>query len=266
MMPTCNDVRDNLAAYQDGELTATERAPIEAHLAECAVCRREAQAQTAVKAHLRALKQQTADVRPPAHIWANARDAWNRHDAAGRRRVQFRLALVGACLLLMTFGIVWATRVQTSDFPTAIILRDFRGVLENPPRPAFASSDADKAAAWLRSQIQADVPPVRLTLSGAELRGADVLDNTTPRLGRLLYDTPRGLIAVYIAPRGIRFNGLEKRDVNGRGFFLDNKAEDVGLYGWSRGFVGYGLVLSQPVTTGESLAHDAERATSLPAP
>jgi anti-sigma factor RsiW len=265
-MSTCNDVRDNLAAYQDGELNEAEQAQVQAHLAECANCRREVQGQNAVKAHLRTLKQETEEIRLPAHIWANARHAWDERDAAGRRRVHFRFALVGACLLLLTFGIVWARRVETTDFPTAAVLRDFRGVLQNSPNPAYPTSDADQAAAWLRSKIQADVPPMRLTLSGAELRGADVLDSMTPRLGRLLYETPKGLIAVYVAPRGVRFQGLETRTMGGRTFLLSNKATDVGLYGWTHGPVGYGLVLSQPIAAGEPLAHDAQRATTLPAP
>jgi anti-sigma factor RsiW len=266
MMPRCNDVRDNLAAYQDGELTEAERATIKAHLDTCADCRREAEAQKAIKAHLRALKEQAVESRPPAHIWANARAAWDRQDKARARRLQFRFALVAASILLLTFGIVWANRVQTTDYPTAIVLRDFRALLKNPPQTALASNDADEAAVWLRQNLKADVPPIRLALSGAELQGADVLSGTTPPLGRLLYRTPEGLAAVYVAPRGTRFNGLQARTKDGRRFFVSDTSPDIGLYGWAHGMVGYGLVLLQPIGPKESLAQEAQRAIGIPNP
>ena len=261
-MSGCDELRDNLAAYQDGELETAEREQVQAHLASCEACRLEAKSQHAVKTHLRALKERTQDASPPPHVWNNARDAWNRRDAVHRHRVQFRLALVAACILLMTFGIVWARRVQTFDFPVATVLRDFRKVQQNPPQPAFASQDADAAAAYLRVRLHTDVPPIRLTLSGAELRGADVLSDATPPLGRLLYQTPKGLIAVYIAPRGARFNGLAEHPVGGRALRVADRDRDIGLFGWSQGMVGYGLVLPQPVASGEALARDAHRATS----
>jgi anti-sigma factor RsiW len=265
-MPGCDELRDNLAAYQDGELDTAEREQVQKHLASCEACRQEAQAQHVVKTQLRALKERTQDVGPPPHIWNNARDAWNHRDAAQRHRVQLRLALVAACILLLTFGIVWARRVQTFDFPTAIVLRDFRQIQQNPPKPAFASADADAAAAYLRVRLNADVPPIHLALSGAKLRGADVLSSTTPPLGRLLYETPQGLVAVYIAPRGSRLTGLAERPVGGRTLHVSDSDRDIGLFAWSQQMVGYGLALPQPVSSGEALARDAHRATSQPHP
>lgn len=263
-MPGCNDVRDNLAAFQDDQLEAEKRAQVEAHLAACAVCQREAHNQSVVKKQLQELKKRTSDAVPPPHLWNNARQAWDEQDARGRRRMQMRFALMGACLLLATFSIVWAWLAQPMDFPAAFVMRDFRSLQNSPATPAFASKDPDKAAAYLRERLNIEVPPVRLSLSDAELVGADVLTDTKPPVGRLLYQTKQGMAAVYIAPRSNKFVSLLSRQVGGRTYFVDDQAKDIGLYGWSNGLTGYGLVLTQPIAQNESLARDAQRATGQP--
>jgi anti-sigma factor RsiW len=261
-MPGCNDVRDNLAAFQDGQLEAETQAQVKAHLDSCVACQQEAIQQGVVKNHLQKLKERSSDAAPPAHIWTNAQHAWNEQDARSRRRLQMRFAMVGACLLLATFGIVWAWLAQPMDFPTAVVMRDFRALLQNPsPAPAFPSRDADQAAVYLRERLHIDLPPVRLTLSDAELLGADVLADTKPPIGRLLYQTKNGIAAVYVSPRSSRFVMIPSRKIAGRTFFVEDKPKDVGLYGWSSGLTGYGLVLPQPIEQSESLASDAQRAT-----
>lgn len=263
-MHECDAVRDNLAAYQDGDLEPEMRAQIKAHLGGCAVCRQEARNQSLMRERLRALKRATADTPVPPHVWANATRAWNRQDSARRRRVELRFALVAACVLLLAFGIVWAGLTTTTDFPVAAALRDFRSVRPSPPRPQYATQDADRAARWLRVRLHATVPPLDLSLSRAMLLGADVVPNTTPPLGRLLYRSPRGLIALYIAPRGTNFRRLAARTLDGRDFLVEDSANDVGFYGWRSDMIGYGLALEQPIANGQSFALDAEHATEHP--
>jgi len=107
-MLTCREVRDNLAAYQDGETEAEERAAIAAHLRRCDACRREAEAQAALRARLKALRTEGIGLPLPAHVWDNAARAWQQQDARGRGRFPIRLALITICLYLVAYGAVWA--------------------------------------------------------------------------------------------------------------------------------------------------------------
>ena len=115
-------------------------------------------------------------------------------------------------------------------------------------------------------RLSAEVPPVDLTLSRARLVGADMVAAPGVKLGRLLYTSPVGLIAVYVAPRGTQFPKLTVRDVQDHSFMAENTARDVGLYGWKRGKIGFGLTLPQPLNsaTSQNFAVDAQRATDAP--
>src|SRR5262249_50029721 len=136
-----------------------------------------------------------------------------------------------------------------------------------PDTPQYRTVDPDQAANWLREQLRADIPPINLSLSRAQLIGADVLPAPgLMKLGRLLYGTPWGVIAVYVAPRGTQFPTLKPHSVERRDFVMDSGAKDIGLYGWERNGVGYGLTASQPMSSSviQNFALDAQRATDSP--
>jgi anti-sigma factor RsiW len=103
----CEECLENIAAYEDGEMQAQERAAFEAHLAQCASCRWETQAQALVRKRLGDLERSNSDVPLPPHIWTNATHAWQRHDARYARRLTACLTLLGICLLV-EFGLVSA--------------------------------------------------------------------------------------------------------------------------------------------------------------
>jgi predicted anti-sigma-YlaC factor YlaD len=63
---TCDDVREHLDDFVDGQLEAGERAPAEAHLAGCAACRAEEMALRALLAEAAALP---AALTPPVDLW-----------------------------------------------------------------------------------------------------------------------------------------------------------------------------------------------------
>ncbi len=260
----CEAVRDALAAYQDDELEARDQAEIAAHLEQCETCRQHAQAQAALCRRLRGLKRRPAEVALPPHIWANATRAWKCQDAARSRSVRLRLALVGVCLLLITFGTVWAGLAAPRDFPVTAAMNDFRYALQHTVMPAYPTTDADRAAKWLRAQLKSDVPPLNLSLSRAQLIGADVLQTPSLRLGRLLYRSQGRLLAIYIAPRGIQFPRLRTVVMEGREFSIMDNARDIGFYGWAQDFLGYGLLTPQPMSAGADSALDARRVSEPP--
>ena len=261
MTGRCNTVRDELAAYQSGEGSAAERDAIRSHLQTCAACQREAAGQTQMRESLRSLKALTDNAAPPAHLWKNAAKAWDQRDARRRVRVQLRMAFAGACLLLFAFGAVWAHNTRETGFPVAAALQDFAQVEQGNTTPQFPSADADKAAQWLQNRLGVHVPSVNLEQAGAHLIGASVLSHATPATGRLLYQTNQGLMALYVTPGGTDFGKLSAITMNHYRFSEDLRDDKVGILGWDRSGVGYGLALQRPLERGKTTAAIACRAT-----
>ena len=261
MTGRCDNVRDELAAYLSGEGNAGEREAIGAHLQTCGVCRREAAAQTQMRDSLRALKALPPDAAPPARVWKNASLAWNQRDARRRVRVQMRMALVGACLMLFVFGAVWARNGHQTGFPISAAMQDFAQINQGNAQPEFATGDADRAAQWLEGRLGVHVPAMNLDLAGAHLVGAGLVPRATPATGRLLYRTDQGLMALYVTPGGTDFGKLQTVVMNNYAFREDLRNDKVGILAWQRGGVGYGLALQKPLERGRIVAAEACRAT-----
>ena len=262
MTGRCEIVRDELAAYQSGDGSVGERDAIRSHLQTCAVCQREAVAQAQMRESLRSLKALTENAAPPARVWKNAVKAWDQRDARRRVRFQLRMAFAGACLLLFAFGVVWARNAQPAGFPVGAAMQDFAQVeLGQNVTPQFASRDADKAAQWLEQRLGVHIPAMNLELAGARLIGANVLPNTTPATGRLLYRTNLGVMALYITPGGSDFGSLRAVVLNNYRFSEYTQGNKIGILGWDRSGVGYGLALRRPLERGKDVAAEACRTT-----
>jgi anti-sigma factor RsiW len=237
----CGAVRDNFAAYADGELNDEERAQVAACVEHCADCADAVNAQALVRQQLQTLKRRQALPAPPQRIWAGASDAWRDHDGRLRRRSQARFALVAACMLLLLFGTVWARLNIPHEFPVSAALRDFARVQTQSTKPECVTGDVDEAARWLRSKLHADLPPINLRLSRAVLVGADTVSGGATPIGRLLYRLPHGLVGVYLSPGGTQFGDLAEKWVEGEPFHLATDGKRINFYGWSVGPVGYGI-------------------------
>jgi hypothetical protein len=111
---------DRFSAYLDGEATANERAAIEAHVAECAACRRVLEELRAVTAWAPAY----AGIEPPAETWARLADGVDRAKSArlvpdsSRRFSLGQLAAAAAVVAVVSASSVWlALRPATPVSP-----------------------------------------------------------------------------------------------------------------------------------------------------
>ena len=264
MIRPCKEVQEHLAAYVDNQIEDDARSLVQAHIEECHACREDIESQVALKRQLQVLKRRETKVFPAPHIWANAAREWDRRDGLRLRRYQVRFAFVAACLLLMLFGTVWARLTAVHDFPVEATLRDFRHARAHSIVPVYRTEDADVAARYLRERLHTNVPPINLALSRSKLLGADVMPVGSLICGRLLYQTPNGLVGLYIVPRGTLFNQLKSRELEGETFAVENTNNDIGLYGWRTGSVGYGLVTVKPLENARFIVLDAQRNTQRP--
>jgi hypothetical protein len=264
MIRPCKEVQEYLAAFVDNQIEDDERAMVQAHVAECPACREDVDGQILLKRQVKALKRRETKAFPAPRIWANASHEWDRRDGVRLRRYQVRFAFVGACMLLMLLGVVWARLTAVHDFPTETAERDFRYVREHKISPACRTADADAAARYLRDKLHTNLPPLNLGLSRAQLLGADIVPVGNLTCGRLLYETPYGLVGIYIVPDGTLFNHLAQGTLEGEAFAIESKSKDLGMYGWHVGKIGYGLVTVKPLDAVRFVVLDAERNTQLP--
>ena len=108
-MNDCATLRDSLQAYLDGQLSATERQAVEAHLAACGACR---QALGSFQRLFAALDEPELP-RPapgfPGRVMA-------RVAAARRRRRRWQaMAAAAAVLVLTCLGALWASAAVTAE-------------------------------------------------------------------------------------------------------------------------------------------------------
>ena len=166
MIMTTDSFTDRLSEYLDGELSAPERAAVDAHLLECAACRSTLDDLRAVVAEA----AQLANAPPARELWSGiaARIAPGGRPRARvspfRRAITSRLsftlpqlAAAGIALMVLSGGLVWMAR---SGDPRA----DFQPIsAQTEPRsdtrmiaPAnFADAHYDEAIADLERTLEA---------------------------------------------------------------------------------------------------------------
>jgi anti-sigma factor RsiW len=149
-----------LSEYLDGDLTADERAAIEAHLDTCAECAR-------IVGELRAVAARAAALapRPPAvDLWAGVHARLQPRGGAGRRTSSEKfsftwpeLAAAGLALMVLSGSAVWIAEHggrATSMEPTAAATRTSAAMPEQGSVPvAFVDPHYDRAIADLEEAI-----------------------------------------------------------------------------------------------------------------
>lgn len=160
-MATEDPFGDRLSDYLDGEdLSPTERAGIEAHLATCVTCQTTLAELTAVVARARALP----DRPPAADLWAGMSErlvgrAGESTAAPGvlpftrpaHRRFSFtlpQLVAAGVALMLLSGGLVWVARLgdPRASLPSAVA----QVAPDQPAPPSPGPEDAESASALSR--------------------------------------------------------------------------------------------------------------------
>ncbi len=266
-MPQCEQIEAKLAAFIDESADRSTRIEVEAHLSVCPHCQALVREQRAIRHQLRLLAHQKSSHTPPPQLWERASVAWDYQDNRHWRTRQLPMALAGACLLMLILSTVWARLTASHEFPTTAVLQDFRQLHISPNTtsitPEKATPDADRASRWLSGRLDVDLPPMNLSLTHGELLGADIVGTPEIRLGRLLYRTPQGIVAIYVAPGRTHFSQTVSQMVEAHDFQIKRTAE-IGMYAWDTRGVGYGMVLMEPINSGRMLAINAKHDSSAP--
>lgn len=145
-------VNDQLSEYLDDELSASERAAVEAHLASCPRCRVDLEQLRQV-----AVRARTLPDRPPAaDLWPGVAARLEAPDAGKDRPRRFsftmpQLVAAGLALMVLSGSMVWLARVggPQTDFPPV------SAETAEPISVNFADGAYDDAIADLQQTLEA---------------------------------------------------------------------------------------------------------------
>ena len=167
---TCDETRDRLDDFVDGELAPAERAGLEEHLARCAECR-------AGEARLRALLEEAAalplEVAPPEDLWphierrirVSGAGSWPRYLAAA------------ACVVLALAGALTARNTEPTAAPgVATHTAGAGGTLLEVSDVEQVERDYERAASALLVKMHAQrgrMPPETVAQVEESLRTID---------------------------------------------------------------------------------------------
>lgn len=177
-MMTCVEVRPRIALYLDREVTAVETLDFEAHLIECASCRRE---HDALRATVDAVRGAAPLYDPPEQSYATVAAVVERWDRGQRQRRWGALSAAATVLLAALIAWTAAGRSGYEKFATESHLAYARGAFPLD----VVSSQPQVVSQWLEPRVPfrltlpnyPDGGPKRYALSGARLmqfRGEEV--------------------------------------------------------------------------------------------
>lgn len=194
-MLTCADVQPRIALYLDREVTGAEALDVEAHLTECASCRRE---HDTLRATVDAVRGAVPLYDPPDQSYAAVATLVGRWDRAQRQRRWG--ALAAAATVLLAISLLWtaADRSGYEKFATDSHLAYARGAF-----PLDVVSDQPQVVSqWLEPRV-----PFHLTLPNYpdggpkpySLSGARLMQFRGEEVAYLAYEMDRKPISLLIS-------------------------------------------------------------------
>jgi len=227
---------DDLQRLLDGRLGPERAAQVEAHIAECASCRREVGAIRQVKS---ALRQHLPQAAVPEEVAARVRATSTRTGGAlagfPRRRV------VAAAAVLAFAAILLFAITQTRDGPrgiASVVAADFTEYRSGALRPQRQSAVAAELEQFFQ---QAEVPIVSPVFEfggmGFSLAGASVRQDHGTRRALVAYESAGGdrMICEMYEGRTSELSGAaDVRDYDGKRFFV-YRLGDLTVVFWQDG-------------------------------
>jgi anti-sigma factor RsiW len=196
---------ERVTGYVDDALSPEERALIEVHLAECAVCREQADFESALRGRLRAL----APLEIPAGL---RRQVQHRLRPASRMRALGVVGMAAAAVLALL--VLWLR--ATPPFVSWELARDHASCFGRAKLPARVwSSDPTQVAAWFEKDGLA-MPVVPEAVGSAVLIGARYCPLIDRRVAHLYYSGDDVNLSLFVIPGSVRIAGEHDAEALGQ--------------------------------------------------
>lgn len=215
----CEEMKEALSAYADGELQADERETLEAHLAGCSNCKTALQATIAIERRLRAL---CAEERAPEGLWDKVSDSISDasvedvetvtktghfqqidHEVAGRGpRIGRRgmAALAAGVVLALGAGVTlpYWRRIGGQNPLVVEPVNDFITFKASERPLDMAASDPVKLKQWFNGKVDFRLPLDHAETEGFRLIGSRLCYFLNRRLSALMYERSGTRVSLYV--------------------------------------------------------------------
>ncbi len=256
----CDNLRDALSAFADGELSPQETRLIERHLETCASCRA---ALAAIMAQDRQLKELGLEERAPDDLWGKVMTSVSsiepetpfRDDAAGdpswrRPRLGRRQSMGIAAGVLLTLGAglsspYWS-RLGGKNPLIVEPVNDFITFKVSERPLDMAGSDPVALKKWFQGKVDFRLPLKGAEIDGYRLVGSRLCYFLNRRLSALMYERSGARISLYVMtgedldiPEGTWEPAASRQIAS---FAVENYRNLI----WQNGDLVYALVSDQP--------------------
>jgi anti-sigma factor RsiW len=220
----CDEARQLLDAYVDGELDSTRKIPVETHLGGCPYCQKAA-AQIANFSSLlrtemevyKAPLQLRSKIRTSLRKQPEPRFAW--FFGSGRRLVY------GALVLVLGFAFAWPTLFphKSQDLIAEAISNHARSLMVSH-LVDYRSSDQQTVRPWFDSRLDYSPPVVDLEQAGYTLVGGrvDILEKRP--VAAIVYQREKQIINIFVWPAKAQKIDIDVRSEGGYQFCGWNQA------------------------------------------
>jgi anti-sigma factor RsiW len=183
---------EQVTGYVDGELAPAARAELEAHLAQCASCREQADYEGQLRARLKALPSPE----PRRGLEMEIRGSLKR-PRPSRFRVLLPMAAAFAAMLLWSAGLPRVVAWQLS--------RDHDHCFSAKVLPAEVwGGNAHVIASWLEKR-GTELPPLPESAAGLDLVGARRCPLLDRKVAHLYYSSGERHVSLFVVPGSVRF-------------------------------------------------------------
>ena len=204
MSMRCNDTRELIGAYIDGELDLVRSLDVEGHMHECSICSREYENHRALH---RAIRGGDLYFDTPSGLEKRIRTSLGRNSKseARPRLLSWRWAAVGTslaavALMILAVGLMINRHSGDEAVTHELLSAQIRSLMPEHTLVDVPSSDQHTVKPWFNGKLDFSPPVKDLTDIGFELLGGR-LDSIDDRpVAALVYRRGKHIINVFIWP------------------------------------------------------------------
>jgi anti-sigma factor RsiW len=242
----CRIVEEQISAYIDGELPASEIAEVQHHLESCPACRSLAEQERGARTLLRA-RRNTLRAPAPEAIWQRVQEGLDQAEA--QRRRHRRWFAVAASLALLAIGVgafyssvfsrPWEVIAETVDDHIRYALNPGAGL-------DMSTSDPESLSRWFQGRLDIGVKVPSLERAGLQLRGGRVCYLLDRRIAYLMYEKEGRRYSLFVMDQsGVHFPRGKDLALDGHRIYLSSY-KGYNLAVWEAYGLLYSLVADQP--------------------
>jgi anti-sigma factor RsiW len=222
----CEEARQLLDAFLDGELELTRQLGMETHLAECALCQDAAERMTRCGSIVR---MNMPDYNAPPELKSKVRAALRKEDKPNFKwfTEHGRQFAYAAALVVLIFALAWSWLSVSPSKNKRLVAE----AISNHSRSLmvshlvdFATSDQHVLRPWFNGKLDYSPPVPDLTQAGYSLIGGRVDMLEQRPVGAIVYQHGKAIVNLFVWPATDRKIDLDVESERGYHFCGWNKA------------------------------------------